>query len=130
MRGLLLRFAGVLLLVLLSYNPEGWSYSHWVPRDGWAFTPPKAVAGVLLTIGWVYVFVASWRSLGFIGTGLAAALAATLLWWLVDSAEASLTLRGITYLALVGIALVLAVGMSWLQLRRRIARRVDVGGSP
>jgi hypothetical protein len=129
MRGLLLRFAGVLALVLLTYNPEGWSYSHWVPRDGWAFTPPKAVAGVLLTIGWVSVFVSSWRSLGFIGTGLAAALAATLLWWLVESSDASLGRRGITYLALVAIAMVLTAGMSWSRLRRRIARRVDVGGS-
>jgi hypothetical protein len=128
-KGLLLRFAGVLALVLLTYNPEGWSYSHWVPRDGWSFTPPKAVAGVLLTIGWFAVFVTSWRSLGFIGTGLAAALAATLLWWLVVSAESSLSLRGITYLALVAIALVFTAGMSWSRLRRRIARRVDVGGS-
>jgi hypothetical protein len=127
MKSLLLRIAGVLALVLLTYNPEGWSYAHWVPRDGWSFTPPKAVAGVALTIGWVFVLASSWRSMGFIGTGLAAALVATLLWWLVDATHASLGARAITYLALAAIAGVLGIGMSWSQLRRRIARRVDVG---
>jgi hypothetical protein len=119
MTPVLLRFAGVLALVLLTYNPEGWSYSHWVLREGWSLTPPRTVAGILLTMGWVYVFVASWRSLGFIGTGLAGALAAALLWWLVSSAQASLGLRAITYLALVAIAGVLTAGMSWSRLRRR-----------
>jgi Family of unknown function (DUF6524) len=127
MKGLLLRIAGVLVLVLLTYNPEGWSFVHWVPRDGWSFTPPKAVAGVALTIGWVYVLASSWRSMGFIGTGLAAALVAALLWWLVDSTQASLGARAITYLALAAISGVLGIGMSWSRLRRRIARRVDVG---
>ena len=126
MKALLLRFAGALALVLLTYNPEGWSYAHWVPRDGWSFTPPKAVAGIALTIGWVFVLTTSWRSMGFIGTGLAAALVGALLWWLVDTTQASLGARAITYLALVAIAGVLGVGMSWSQLRRRIARRVDV----
>jgi uncharacterized protein DUF6524 len=129
MTGVLLRFAGVLALVLLTYNPEGWSYSHWLLRDGWSFTPPKAVAGILLTMGWVYVFVSSWRSLGFIGTGLAGALAAALLWWLVSSAQASLGLRAITYLALVAIAGVLTAGMSWSRLRRRFGG-AEAGARP
>lgn len=119
MKGVALRFAGVLALVLLTYNPEGWSWSHWVLGDGWSLTPPKAVTGILLTMGWVFVFVSSWRSLGFIGTGLAGALAVALLWWLVSSAQASLGLRAITYLALVAIAGVLTAGMSWSRLRRR-----------
>jgi Family of unknown function (DUF6524) len=129
MKGLLLRFAGALALVLLTYNPEGWSYLHWLPRGGWSVTPPKAVAGVALTIGWVFVLVTSWRSMGFIGTGLAAALVGTLLWWLVDATQASLGARAITYLALLAIAGVLGVGMSWSRLRRSLARRVEVGGS-
>jgi hypothetical protein len=126
MRGFLLRLAGALALVLATYNPEGRSFTHWVLRGEDGLTPLKAFAGVVLTIGWVFVFTSTWRALGFVGTGLALALVGTGLWLAVDWTHASLGARAVTYLALLGIALVFAGGMSWSHLRRRVTGQVDV----
>jgi hypothetical protein len=128
MRGFLIRFALALVLVFATWNPWGHSYTHWVRHFADGFTPAKAVAGVVLTIGWVAALTAAWRSLGFIMTGLAAALLAALLWMLVDSARGSLGASAVSSLALVGISLVLAVATSWSAFRRDVAARF--GGSP
>jgi Family of unknown function (DUF6524) len=124
MLGWSLRFAAVLVLVLVTWNPEGRSLVHWVGAE-WedGITPPMAFTAVLLTIGWVAAFVASWRSLGVIGTGLLAALVGTGLWWVVDSSGTTLSGRAISYLVLLSIAFVLASAMSWKTFRSAIARR-------
>ena len=128
MRGFLLRFLGALVLVFATYNPEGRSFTHWVVRFD-ELTPAKAFVGVVLTIGWVAVFTAAWRSLGFIMTGLVAALVATLLWMVVDTAHGSMSLHAVAYLALVGIAFALAVAMSWKSFRRAVASRFSDEGA-
>lgn len=116
MRGLGIRFAAALVLVLATYNPEGQSFFHWVVESWSTMTPPKALAGVVLTIGWVVAFTTAWRALGVIGTGLLAALVATLLWTVMDFAGVEASSRAITYGVLVGIAFVLAVATSWKSL--------------
>ncbi len=129
MRGFLLRFGAALVLVFATYNPEGRSFSHWVLRfDG--LTPLMAFVGVALTIGWVAVFTAAWRSLGFIMTGLVAALVATLLWMVVDTARGSMSLHAVSYLALVGIAFALALAMSWSSFRSAAASRFGSNEKP
>lgn len=130
MRGLSLRFLAVLALVLATWNPEGRSFVHWVLDFSEGITPPKAFLGTLLTIGWVAVFVASWRSLGVIGTGLLAALVGTGLWALADWAGASLSGSAVSYLVLVSIALVLAVAMSWRTFRAVVGRRFGSAPPP
>jgi len=116
MRGFAIRFAAALVLVLATYNPEGQSFFHWVVESWTAMTPPKALAGVVLTIGWVVAFTTAWRALGVIGTGLLAALVATLLWTVMDFAGVEASSRAITYAVLVGIAFVVAVATSWKAL--------------
>ena len=54
--GFALRFVFALLLVLLTYNPEGWSFLHWVSRDVSQMIALKALAGVLLAVGWTNIF--------------------------------------------------------------------------
>jgi hypothetical protein len=122
MNAFLARFAGTLVLVLATYNPSGRSYSHFAWGGGWELTPPKAFLGVVLTIGWVYVFTSAWRSLGVIGTGLLGALVATGLWWALASLGAGLGASALTWVVLVGVAFVLAAAMSWRDLRGRFAR--------
>jgi hypothetical protein len=118
-RGFVLRLLGALALVLATYNPEGWSFSHWVLEDG-GVTAPKAFAGVVLTIGWFVLFRAAFRSLGVIATGLAGAFVGTLLWLVIDTTDVGpSTARGFTYLVLFAIAFVLAGAASWSRLRRR-----------
>jgi hypothetical protein len=121
MRGFLIRFALAFVVVCATYNPEGLSFTHWVPEGDWEFTPAKAFTGVVLTIGWVFVFTSAWRSLGVIGTGLLGALVATGLWWALASLGAGLGSRALTWLVLVAVAAVLAAAMSFAGLRRRFA---------
>jgi hypothetical protein len=128
-----LRLLGALALVLATYNPEGRSFTHWVLEGQDGLTPLKAFVGVVLTIGWVFVFTSTWRSLGFIGTGLAVALVGTGIWLALDWTHASLGARAITWLALGGVALVLAGGMTWSSARRRVGGQAEVreaGGAP
>lgn len=67
------------------------------------------------------------RSLGFTGFLLASAFFGTLFWLLMDwgllSAE---NIDAVTWLVEVLLAGVLAIGMSWSHIRRRISGQVDV----
>jgi hypothetical protein len=122
MRGWLLRFLAVFVLVLVTWNPEGRSFVHWVSDWEQGITPPKAFVGVVLTIAWVAAFVTSWKSLGVIGTGLLAALVGTGLWMAADWVGVTLSGRAISYLVLVSIAAVLSSAMSWKAFRNRRRR--------
>ena len=59
-----LRFVAALALVLLSFNPSGWSFYHWVAAAAPEITPPMALAAIALLIGWVVFLRATMRSLG------------------------------------------------------------------
>jgi len=122
MLGWLLRFVPVLALVLVTWNPEGRSYVHWVSDWEEGITAPKAFLGVVLTIGWVAAFTISWKSLGVIATGLLGALIGTGLWLVIDWSGAALSGRAISYLVLVSIAVMLASAMSWPSLRAAFSR--------
>lgn len=121
-----LRFLFAALLVVLSYNPEGWSYVHWALRDLGSFTPFKALAGVVLLVGWVIYARATLRSLGPIGLGLALAVFACLAWWLIDLKVVNTeSMRAVTYLMMFIVAAVMAIGISWSHVRRRLTGQVD-----
>ena len=122
MRGWSLRFLAVLALVLVTWNPEGASFVHLVGDSGFEISSTLAFLGVVLTIGWVATFLAAWRALGVIPTGLLAALVGTGLWMVTDWTDAQLSARAISYLVLVAIAFVLATAMSWKQLRSKGAK--------
>jgi len=126
-QGFLLRLLFALVLVGATYNPEGYSYYHWALTALPSFRPEQAVVGVLLLIGWVVYLRATLRSLGAVGLVLVLALCASLVWlitswgWISPDSP-----RTITYVSLVIIALVLATGMSWSHIRRRISGQADV----
>jgi N-acetylglutamate synthase-like GNAT family acetyltransferase len=48
-----------LALVLLTFNPAGWSYYHWLSGNFPAITPLLAVVGVALLVLWIFL----WRSI-------------------------------------------------------------------
>ncbi|MBT6913166.1 MAG: hypothetical protein HOA21_18565, partial [Rhodospirillaceae bacterium] len=80
----LLRWIIALVLVFATFNPTDYSFYRWVlPMDGESL-PLKALAGILLLIVYVIYFRATWRSIGPIGVGLAAALLAALIWVSID----------------------------------------------
>lgn len=68
-----------IILVLLTFNPGGYSYFHWV-KDAMAGDGVHALhffLGVVLLIGWTIFVIATSRSLGTFGSILGAALNAT-----------------------------------------------------
>ena len=126
-KGFLLRFLAAAVLLFATYNPEGWSYFHWMAQDGWTMTPLKAFAGVCLLVGWVFLLRATLQSLGALGTILAAAFFGTLIWLIVSWAHLEpKTSKGLTYLILLGLAAVLSTGSAWSIWRRRMTGQVDV----
>lgn len=125
----ILRLAIALALVLLTYNPTGYSYVHWF-RD--ALTagsagPEHYFVGVVLIIGWVMFVRATVLSLGGFGILLGAAFLGTLLWLLTEyEIVPAQSATAIVWITLVCIAGLLAIGMSWSHFRRRMSGQVDV----
>ena len=125
--GIALRFLFALLLVLLSYNPSGYSYFHWVYNDVDAITPYVVIAGLILLIGWGTYIKATLNSLGILGIIVLAALLGCLVWLFIYWGW--LTLNDVSALAWiieVLLAALLTVGMCWSHLTRRMSGQVDV----
>jgi len=126
LQGFLLRFMVALLLVLLTYNPSGYSYSHWLQNNFSAFDPLLGIAGISLIIGWVIYLRATLRSLGIIGLILAGLFFSTILWLLIDWGWLGMNnVTSMSWVILILISAVLAVGISWSHIRRKISGQVD-----
>ena len=128
--GFLWRFAASLALVVLSYNPSGQSYWHWVRlasnTEPPSLGPEHFVAGVLLLIGWVILLAATQRSLGVLGLLLGATLLGGVVWLLVDIGLLSVgSMSSATWVGLFCLALLLAVGLSWSHVWRRLTGQFD-----
>ena len=125
--GFLARWAFAVALVFGSYNPTEYSYFNWVVSAGTDIGPLEALAGVALLIAWIVFLRATWLSLGWLGITLGAALFACLIWLLVDLGWLTLDSGGaFTWLVLLLLSLILATGMSWSHIRRRLTGQFDV----
>ena len=125
--GILLRFLMAIILVFSSYNPEGYSYYDWVLTDLKDITPLKVLVGIVLLIGWIIYIRATLRSLGALGLILATGFFATLIWLVVDwGLIPTDSVRAVSYIILFVLCAVLAAGISWSHIRRRISGQVDV----
>jgi Family of unknown function (DUF6524) len=113
-------------LVLLTWNPSGWSYVDWALRDRAAFDAVKAFFGVLLFGGWVFCVRSAWVSLGAVGLVLVAALLATVVWMLVQFGvvEPGST-KTLLWIVLVAVGVVLGVGLSWSKVKQRATGQVE-----
>lgn len=127
-QGFLVRFVAALVLVFATYNPEHLSYFHWAFADrDTQVLALKVFAGVVLLIGWTIFLRATLRSLGLIGSALAAAFFGTLLWLVIDLGWVSVdNRRMMSYLLLIALAAVLSTGLSWSHIRRRMSGQLDV----
>jgi len=127
--GFLLRFVAALVLVLATYNPTDLSYYDWV-RVALTDSGPGPVhyfVGVLILIGWTVFVVASVRSLGVLGLILGAAFFGTLIWLLIDFGMlAADSATAVTWIALVSLAGLLAIGVSWSHVWRKLTGQFEV----
>ena len=125
--GFLIRLAAAVLLVVLTYNPTGYSYLHWVATAFPKVEPLQAIAGLLLLGGWAFFAHATWRSLGTFGVLLATALCAAHVWLLVSWGWIRLDSGGVLgWIADVVLAVLLAIGVSWSLVERRVTGQVVV----
>jgi hypothetical protein len=125
--GVLLRIALALALVLLTYNPSGYSFYHWLLAPPPGISAMKALLGIVLLIGWVICLRTAFVALGWLGVGLGVALLAALTWVLIDARL--IDTHGpsaLTWLALIIVGVILGLGLSWSLIRARWTGQVEV----
>jgi Family of unknown function (DUF6524) len=122
MGGLLGRFLASLALVLLTYNPTGFSFFSWVAAIFPHVEPLQAVVGLVLLAAWIFFVHATWRSLGTLGVSLGLAFFAAVIWlistwgWLNTSSHSAMI-----WIGLICIACLLTAGLSWGLIRVRVS---------
>jgi hypothetical protein len=124
-----LRLVFALVVVLLTFNPSGFSFFHW-SRDAFlasSLGPLHVLAGLALLAGWVLFVQATRQSLGLFGILLVGSLFTVLVWMLffydvVTTADS----KALTWIVLSGVAVILTVGMCWAHLRRRLSGQATV----
>ncbi len=120
----LLRLLFALVLVFATYNPTGYSWVGLLNQE----IPMVylAAGGIVLLIGWVMYLRATWNSLGALGTILAVAFFGIIIWLFIEWGFFSLDdIVPIQWAVQFVIAAVLAVGMSWSHVRRRLSGQYD-----
>lgn len=120
----LLRLVFSLVLVFATYNPTGYSWVGLLESD--IAMVYIAAGGIVLLIGWVMFLRATWNSLGALGTILAVAFFGIIIWLFIEwgffSLEDTTVLQWVVQFV---VAAVLAVGMSWSHVRRRLSGQYD-----
>ncbi len=123
----LIRLILAIALVFATYNPSGYSWYHWLVNSNFAVDPIIILAGILLLIGWIIFLRATLRSLGAAGTVLAMAFFGVIVWALIYYKWLSLdNVTAMQYVALLVLSAILATGMSWSHIRRRMTGQLDV----
>lgn len=126
---LALRLLGPVALVLITYNPSGYSFYDWVRNASAAdgIGGVHFLVGVVVLIGWSILLVATWNALNTFGVILTCALLGGLVWVFIDwgllRADSA---NAVAWIALVCLALVLAVGLSWAHVWRRLTGQYSV----
>lgn len=125
-KGFGIRLVFALILVYTTYNPSGYSFTHWVLNTFPKVNPWICLAAVALTIGWAIYIRATIRSLGPIGFGLISALFGIVVWIIYDLGllEPS-NVSGLIWIIGFLLAMKLAIGMSWSFVRRKMSGQID-----
>ena len=121
------RWLFAIVLVFGTYNPSDYSYVSWVMGDTSQIGPIMAFVGVALLIAWIVFLRATLLSMGWLGILLGGALFACVIWWFIDVGVLSLDETGaLTWIILLVLSFILAAGMSWSHIRRRLTGQFDV----
>ncbi len=123
------RLLASLLLVMVTYNPTRYSYIAWLiaatPES--TLGPEHFVVGIVLLIGWVVLLAATQRSLGTFGLLLGGALLGGVVWLLTDFGWLNISsVSSATWVGLFCVAALLAVGLSWSHVWRRLTGQFEV----
>lgn len=123
------RLLAAIVLVLATFNPSGHSAYHWISeavRES-AFGPLHLLLIAVLIGAWVVFWIATWRALDTLGVTLAAVILGAIVWLLIDIGWLTPESReSITWIVLICLAVILALGLSWSHISRRITGQVNV----
>ena len=125
--GFALRWLFAFVLLAATYNPTQLSFVRWATSN-WNEQLPLAVfIGLVLLVAYVLFFTAVLRGIGSKGVVLILAVIAALIWVLYDFGWLSLeNPTANTWIALFALSIVLAVGMYWGILWRRLSGQLEV----
>ncbi|MEM9370391.1 MAG: DUF6524 family protein [Pseudomonadota bacterium] len=127
--GIAVRVAAAIALVMVTFNPSGLSYLHWVASGLGEDLPLKILGGIVLAILYIIFFRATLRSIGVVGICLILGLIAALVWVLVYYGLIDLTLgdqNPLIWITLLAFGIALGMGLSWSLIRRRLSGQADV----
>lgn len=121
------RWISALALVLLTYNPMGWSYIHWISEWNTESLPLKALAGLVLTAAYFVAGRAAAGSLGNIGSIFFLLIFAAFIWLMqskgwFDPKNAT----ALTWVLQLALSIYLALGMTASFLWKRLTGQVDI----
>lgn len=125
--GFLIRWASAFVLLAATFNPTKVNYVSWA-QSAWVGNKPLIVlAGLVLVIAYAVFLTAVLRGIGALGVALIMALIAACVWVLVDFGWLSLDEPdALTWVVLVALSIVLAVGMYWGIIWRRMSGQLEV----
>lgn len=127
--GFLWRILASLALVLFTYNPSGFSAYHWISSaiGQSAFGPLHLLLVGVLLAGWAVFWIATWKALDTFGVILATIILGALVWLMYDiGLVESRSASTITWIVLITLSLVLAIGLSWSHIWRKMTGQVNV----
>jgi hypothetical protein len=125
--GFLIRFACAFALLAATYNPTQWNFYRWATVNYDAQLPITVLFALILLVGYIIYLRATLRSIGLFGMLLILAVIGTVLWVFYDQGWIRLdNPTFITWLAIIALSLVLAIGLSWSIVRRTISGQADV----
>jgi len=125
--GFLIRWAGAFALLAATYNPTQWNFTRWAMANWDAQLPITILLGLLLLVGYIIYLRATLRSIGLFGMLLILAIVGTALWVMYDQGWINLDDSNLlTWIGIVALSVVLAIGLSWSIVRRHLSGQADV----
>ena len=125
--GFLIRWLCAFLLLALTFNPTKFDYYHWAIANLDSQLPLIVLAGLVLLVAYVLFFTAVLRGIGTMGVILILAVIGALVWVLVWAGLIDVTNpTSATWIALIALSVVMAIGMYWGILWRRISGQLEV----
>ena len=125
--GFLLRWLFAFVLLAATYNPTEYNFVRWAMGNYQQMLSICVLGGLILLVGYIIYVRATLRSIGLFRMLLVLAVAGTMIWVLFDQGLIDLANPTFnTWLAIVILSLVLAIGLSWSIVRRKLSGQLDV----
>lgn len=123
----LIRWALAFVLLAATYNPTQWNFYAWAFENYSTNLPVTVLFALILLVGYIIYLRATLRSIGLFGMLLVLAIIGTILWVAYDQGWIQLDNPTVlTWIAIVALSIVLAIGLSWSIVRRAISGQADV----